>query len=257
VFYLRDPDVSDQRVLGLLNQDVALSSTVLAVANSPFYGLPRRVESLHQALRVLGFDALRNLIYAATVQRMFKQGRICEGFDAKCLWYHATTTGAGARRLALHLRGVDPQRAFLAGLLHDVGHIVEIQLDRAAYCATLEMAARAEGAGGAGFLAAEREHFGADHTELGASALETWKFPDWAVAVVAGHHQAQASPPRDDQGMLLAICQLADALSATLAGSFDLDLGGHSVAEQAASLGLEMSVVNEVREQVELECPKF
>lgn len=256
LFYLRDPNVSDQRVLALLRLDVALSSTVLAVANSPFYGLQRSVESLHQALRILGFESLRNLIYAATIQRMFRQGRICEHFDAKCLWYHATTTGAAARRIALHVAGIDPQRAFLAGLLHDVGHLVEIQLDREGYCATLQLAGQEPGSDTARFLAAEQAHFGADHAVIGASALESWKFPDWAVDVVARHHEPLAEVAGTTDG-LLAVCQLADAVSGPLAGSFDRDLDQDAVEVRTALLGLSPSVVSTMRLQLEQECPRL
>ncbi len=246
MIYLRDPDVSDQRVLSLLQLDVALSSTVLAVANSPFYGLPRRVESLHQALRVLGFNALCNLIYAATIQRLFRQGRICSGFDAKCLWYHASTTAAAARRLALHVGGIDPQQAFLAGLLHDIGHIVEIQMDREAYCSVLGQAPEA-------WLLAERGAFGEDHTRIGADALRLWRFPDWAVELVASHHTpvVDAGP----EAALLRVCQLADSLSAGLPGSFERDLSPELLGSRAAALGLTEALVETVRAQVLLECP--
>lgn len=245
--YLRDPNVSDRRVLSLLQMDVALSSTVLAVANSPFYGLPRRVDSLHQALRVLGFDALRNLIYAATIQRLFRQGRICADFDAKCLWYHASAAGAAARRLALHVGGVDPQQAFLAGLLHDIGHIVEIQLDRAAYCRVLAHDQD-------GFLQAEQEAFGEDHAALGAEALAAWRFPDWSVELVARHH-APVSEEDHDGTRLLRICQLADSLSADLPGSFDRDLPPAILQSRAAALGISETVIDSVRTQVLNECP--
>jgi putative nucleotidyltransferase with HDIG domain len=253
--YLRDPDVSDQRVLTLLKQDVALSSNVLAVANSPFYGLTRGVESLHQAMRVMGFDTMRNLIYAATIQRMFKQGRICEGFNAKCLWYHAWSSGAAARGLALYVSGVDPQRAFLGALLHDVGHLVELQMDRDAYVRCLgghSMAkVSAEGqANPVSFLEAEVRHFGQDHALLGAQCLQGWKFPEWCVEVVAGHHGApgQMAP-------LTSVCALADKMSATLPCSFGLDLAAEELELHAAELGLEMSLLEEVLAQVRGECP--
>ncbi|TVQ49040.1 MAG: HDOD domain-containing protein [Gammaproteobacteria bacterium] len=244
--YLRDPEVSDQRVLSLLQLDVALSSTVLAVANSPFYGLPRRVDSLHQALRILGFDALRSLIYAATIQRLFRQGRICPGFDAKCLWYHASTTGAAARRLALHVGGLDPQQAFLAGLLHDIGHIVEIQMDRDAYCSVLEQRDEA-------WLPAEVEAFGQDHAALGAEALRLWRFPDWSVELVAGHHAPVAATRPD--AALLRVCQLADSLSGSLPGSFERDLVPEALGACAAALGIAESRLDALRAQVLLECP--
>ncbi|MCC5869368.1 MAG: HDOD domain-containing protein [Gammaproteobacteria bacterium] len=244
--YLRDPEIPDQRILSLLQLDVALSSTVLAVANSPFYGLQRRVDSLHQALRILGFNALRNLIYAATIQRLFRGGRICSNFDAKCLWYHASTTGAAARRLALQVGGVDPQQAFLAGLLHDIGHIVAIQIDRDAYCGVIGQRHEA-------WLAAEVEAFGLDHAALGAEALRFWRFPDWAVALVAEHHAPVVDAGPDTA--LLRVCQLADSLSGTLAGSFELDLPAETLARRAAAAGVAESTVETVRAQVLLECP--
>ena len=244
---MRDPDVSDLRVLQLLKQDVALSSNVLAVANSPFYGLSRQVESLHQALRVLGFEALRNLVYAATLRRLFKQGRLCERFDARCLWLHARITAAVARRLALHVPGVDPQRAFLGGLLHDVGHIVMIQLDRQAFCDLVTAPAHAPD----GFLAREREHLGMDHAHVGSAALRTWKFPDWTVALVADHHAAQHGAETPDP--LAQIVAVADQLSGRLPGSFAFDLAAWD-PQGLQSLGLEPQVGDEILALAAQEC---
>ncbi|MCC5866916.1 MAG: HDOD domain-containing protein [Gammaproteobacteria bacterium] len=244
---MRDPDISDLRVLQLLKQDVALSSNVLAVANSPFYGLSRQVESLHQALRVLGFEALRNLIYAATLRRLFKQGRLCERFDARCLWMHARTTAAVARRLALHVPGVDPQRAFLGGLLHDVGHIVMIQLDRQGFCDVVTAVSHEPD----GYLASERAHLGMDHAQVGAAALRTWKFPDWTVSLVAGHHEAQFSD--DASGLLARIIALADQLSGRLPGSFAADLAPANPLDMHA-LGLDPSVGDDILALATQEC---
>ena len=244
---MRDPDVSDMRVLQLLKQDVALSSNVLAVANSPFYGLSRQVESLHQALRVLGFEALRNLIYAATLRRLFRQGRLCERFDARCLWQHARTTAAVARRLALHVPGVDPQQAFLGGLLHDVGHIVMIELDRQGFCDVVTRPSHAPD----GFLVSEREHLGFDHTQVGAAALRTWKFPDWTVAVVTGHHDAQFSS--DEPDALAQIIAVSDQLSGRLQGSFAADLPAWDPTH-ILMLGLSPDVVDKALEMAAQEC---
>ena len=235
---LRDPDVAEHRVLETLAHDVALSGNVLAVANSPYYGLSREVGSLRMALRLLGFDALRHLVYAATVQRLFRHGRLCAHFDAACLWYHSATTGALARRLATVTGDVDPQAAFLGGLLHDVGHIVAAQQDRNAFCDVVATArARAGGSTAPSgsreldFACAEREAVGASHAQLGAEALVHWRFPDWAAYTVACHH-AEAAPEAiaarvadtADVRALVSVVRAADALSALLPGSFGLDL---------------------------------
>ncbi len=244
---MRDPDISDLRVLQLLKQDVALSGNVLAVANSPFYGLSRQVESLHQALRVLGFEALRNLVYAATLRRLFKQGRLCERFDARCLWLHARTTAAVARRLALHVPGVDPQKAFLGGLLHDVGHIVMIQLDRQGFCDVVTAPSHVPN----GFLASERELLGMDHTEVGSAALRTWKFPDWTVALVAEHHEPQSSGAAPN--VLARVIALADQLSGRLPGSFSSDLAP-AASPDMQSLGLDARLGDEILALAVQEC---
>lgn len=228
---LRDPDVDVRRVLDTLERDVALSGNVLAVANSAYYGVSREVDSLRMAMRVLGFDALRHLLYATTVQRLFRQGQLCAGFHARCLWRHSATTAALARKLATMTGTADPQAAFLGGLLHDVGHIIAAQLDRKAFCSLISaagapLAGGEEGVSGSFYLAAERDVLGTTHAQLGAETLTKWCFPDWAIRVVAAHHEPpSAATGISEDASLLEVVRAADQLSGRLPGSFGLDVG--------------------------------
>ena len=114
--------VAAEQLVAKISHDQALTAKTLRLANSSFYGMPRKVSRVSDAISVLGLRTVRTVVTAAAVTGSFAPPR-CEGFDFVAFWRHAIGTAVCARLLATGMK-VDPEAAFTAGLLHDLGHLV-------------------------------------------------------------------------------------------------------------------------------------
>lgn len=164
-------------------QDQGLSARVLRVANSTFYGLPRKVGSIQDAIAVLGFDSIRLLVLSAGVAQIFAvpSGSV---FDRDAYWRRSFRVAATAQALAKHCKQ-DPQLAFTAGMFHDIGLLV---LD---LCITQQFSEllRQQSEAGLALLEVERSEWGFDHAEIGAEIVRRWNFPQEIEQVVQYCHQ--------------------------------------------------------------------
>lgn len=220
---VENPASTAQDLHKVISNDPALCSRILKVVNSSFYGMPGQIGSINRAIVLLGLNAVKNIAISASLAKLFKGGQLCPAFSAKDLWKHSVAAATASKMLADAGRLGLPDEAFLAGLIHDMGIMVELQHDRAKL---IEVVNRlGVGAGGApqkDMLAAEREVFGASHQEFGKALAEKWKFPKGLVTVCGHHHDPRALP--DGQRTLSTIVALADRISADVAEGFRLDV---------------------------------
>lgn len=165
-----------------LGEDPVLAARVLHLANSPFYGLSRQIDSLRDAVLVLGFGNLRGLMLSAGLIGAFAAA------DATAT-SRSLATAAAAGVLAKSL-GLDPGQAFTAGLLHNLGALL---VNHFAPDPWRELAV--EPIGSDTRLTREREIFGFDHCELGADIAGQWHFPE-AIQAAIRHYPR----PPDDPG---------------------------------------------------------
>lgn len=176
----------------VIKTDPALSARVLKVVNSAFYGLPGQVASVDRAIVLLGLTAVKNIAIAASVSRLFKGQQVGAGFSAKDLWRHSVAVGTAGRIIARKIGQTSAaDEVFLAGLIHDLGILVE----RQALPDKLTMVVERCVAGGGTFLELEQEVIGADHQAFGAALTAKWKFPKNLRAVVGLHHCPERLSP--------------------------------------------------------------
>ena len=110
-------------VAACLQQDQALSSRMLRLSNSSFYGMSRRVSTIQDAVVVLGMRVVRNLAIVASTYPFLQKSLSGYGLAAESLWAHSFATGVAAQSIAEHTKKVDPSEAFVAGLLHNMGKL--------------------------------------------------------------------------------------------------------------------------------------
>ncbi len=219
---VEDPKSSAQDLNRLIGNDPALSARILKVVNSAFYGLPRQIGSINRAISLLGLNAVKNIAIAASLAKLFRGGSLSDRFDAKDLWTHSIAVAAAAKVLAKEARMASGDEAFLAGLIHDIGVMVELQSDRVKLTQVFtNMQFGAEGEPLMDFRLVERDAFGADHCQFGEALCDAWKFPR-SLALVCGHHHDPASLPHD-QRQLSWIIYIAERLAAKH-GGFVADL---------------------------------
>ena len=242
---VEDPGSSARDLHQLISADPALTARMLKVVNSAFYGLPRQIASINRAVSLLGLNAVKNIAIAASLAKLFRGGSIGPHFDAHHLWTHSCATAAAARAVAQASgrKGVADE-AFLAGLVHDVGILVELQFDRARFAAAIEEATET-----GNLEAAERACLGDNHEGFGAMLCEHWKFPA-SLVWVAGHHHQPLSVPEANRD-LPCIIHVADHLAGEVAGGFTLDLrpeGPDPMVLEA--LGLDRASLGNIRAAV-------
>lgn len=201
---LRDPGASIIELVDELEQEPQLAARTLRIANSPYYAGRRSLASLRDAVAIIGTDTLRTLVISGGLEAVFVA---VPGVNLRQFWLDATVTAKAARSLA-RLAGADAEAAFLAGLLHNVGHLMLCQ----AFAATLPAAlAGVRSARGAELAAIEREACGLDHAQVSAAWLDELGFPASVVDAVAHHLDADVA-----RGTLAPVLALATQVAASI-----------------------------------------
>jgi len=204
-----DPQATGDDLDRVLSRDPTLSARVIRIVNSAFYGMRREVSSIGTAIVVLGFGAVKNIAIAASLARMFRAGPLPGGFEPRDLWTHAIAVATASRLIAGKVGGVDASDAFLAGLMHDIGLIVEMHTCRDQFVAVL---AEVSADPTLCFRDAELRNIGATHEAFGAALAQTWRFPIALQRVSGCHHSPLSLPPQERR--LVAIVNVADQLAA-------------------------------------------
>jgi putative nucleotidyltransferase with HDIG domain len=191
----RSPDTTAEQLAKTISLDGSVSSKVLRLANSAYYGFRSRISTITHAIVILGFNAVSNLTLSSSVIRMFGAGPEGQIFSRYGLWKHSLASGAAARILA-EKQGLLPttcEQAFVAGLLHDLGKaFLDSYFPREWRVAVSKCAAESLET-----IEAEADVFGVTHTEVGALLADKWGFPDLIALAIAFHHSPRpegASP---------------------------------------------------------------
>jgi putative nucleotidyltransferase with HDIG domain len=181
--------------------------------------------------------------------KLFRGGALCDRFDAKELWDHSIAVATAARLLAKEARMSSGDEAFLGGLMHDIGIMVELQVDRAKLVKVFsDMQFDAEGAPLIDFRMVERAVYGADHGHFGEALCEQWKFPR-SLAQACGHHHDPLCAPSESRQVPWLIF-VAERL-ATEGGGFHADLMDREIPREALeSLGIGAAQLDAVRAQL-------
>jgi putative nucleotidyltransferase with HDIG domain len=225
-----DQDDIDIAVLAKkVANDPALTAKTLRLANSSAFGLQVKATTIQQAMTFLGYQTTRNLITAAALTGCFPEGR-CPGFNDKAFWRHSIATAACARVLARRVR-FNPDYAFTAGLLHDIGRLVLVARFPERYQAVLSLRDKRDGE----LIDAERELLGIDHVDAGVALAAHWNFSDTMRQAIAFHH----APEAPGAGFLATIVHVASAVvhALDLAGNPD-ELAPRVSAVAWTALGL-------------------
>lgn len=235
------PDVDIAKAAELLARDQGIVLRILRVANSAFYGLSRRVSVLSEAIQFIGLPAVRSLVTAHAITGRFPS-RGNGSFDYVGLWRHSLLVATAARHLAPRLR-VNPETAFLAGLLHDVGKALLGCCAPQDYQAALDRAREQ----GCTALEAEQAMLGLTHAQVGAILAEQWRFPPVILAAIVDHHA-----PGNGSDPVVHLVHAANVLAHALGERLPIaDITSRLAAETRQALALEESGMAELLARVE------
>jgi len=182
---LRSPDVSIKRVGNIIEQDPSMSAKILQLVNSSFFGIPRHIADLSQAVIMLGLDTIRSLVLTMGIFAKLDTSTI-KTFHLEQLYDHSIKTGTIAQKIAMHEKTdrKTADNAFITGLLHDLGKIIFAVNFPETYARVLKLSQDSQ----ISFMDAEIQIMGATHAQVGAYLLGLWGLPDIIVEGVAFHH---------------------------------------------------------------------
>lgn len=247
---VENPTSTAQDLHQIVSFDPALSTRILKVVNSAFYGLPGQIGSINRAIVLLGLNAVKNIAIAASLAKLFRGGELCPEFNAKDLWKHSIATAVGAKLIADKLHLGLPDEAFLGGLLHDIGVVVEMQHDRQKLIDVIAaLNIDDEGAPTKEMLEIEEKIFGATHQDFGQALCDKWKFPK-AFQFVTGRHHNPLSLAAENR-TLTSVVHVADCIAATTDSGFRLDVLDPIVsADILDDIALTQAQVNSITEEL-------
>ena len=207
---LEDRQTSFGQIEAVVASDQVLAGNILQAANSALMGGREKAVNIRQALSRIGTEKACRIITAASLKPMFASGQLHR------LWNHSLDVAAAAESLAEFTGRVDPQEAFLAGLVHDVGRLALLRLPFSAAERYMRLMDQ-----GCPPVLVERALFGRTHMSIGADTLRAWRFDEELAESVAHHHTPEQYP-----SVLAALLYLSEEWTAAaedLPSQFRLD----------------------------------
>jgi HD-like signal output (HDOD) protein len=187
-------DASAADVAEVVSKDPAVSTNMLRIVNSAYYGLQVRVASVSLAVSVMGFSMTKKVALKAAVFSAFGRRRDkIQHFDPLAFWKHAVYTGVAARRIAsvaATFSDMNPEDVYIAGLLHDIGKIILMEKAAPKYLAMLRKAVQQQRCE----TEVEREDFGFTHADVGSVLAIKWSLPEDLAIAIRYHHDPLRDP---------------------------------------------------------------
>ncbi len=203
---MQDPDVSVPQIAEIITKDQALTAKVLHLVNSAFYGYHKQINTISRAVVILGFQAVRSAALAISVFDYFKDEESNTQINMEKFWKHSIAVASICKVLAPVLKIQQAEEAYVVGLLHDAGKLIEKRyfpedFDEVCYAANeLHLS----------WFECERALFQAHHALIGKTIFRQWEFPAKVVDAVNCHHKPITSVKAPH---LASLVHLADYLS--------------------------------------------
>ncbi len=205
---LEDESEPTERLVGRINADPVLVARVLGAANSASQGARQRIGSMLEAITLLGFNRVRQLVLMTALVRQFQP--VSPNFDPTAFWRHSFAVAVCAGELA-RMAAMDEELAFNTGLLHDIGHLFIVTAFPAQFEAILAYMQERD----TDIVLAERAVLGLDHSLIGSILAQHWNLPEAFVEAIEGHH----NPDATDNEAFSNVVHVAEILS------YALDIG--------------------------------
>jgi HD-like signal output (HDOD) protein len=217
---LCDPESTAHDVAQVIGQEPGLAARVLRVANSAYYGATGTVATLERAFVLLGVDAVRGIAAAACLNRATVRAIQASPIKIEAMQRHAVAVACAAESLARVSHRSLAAEAFIAGLLHDFGVTLQLQVDRARLLEVIT-ALRADPQRNPRDVEQSLGCIG--HERCAAVVFRAWNLPESLVAAVSHHHDPRAAPPGARR--LAALVHLADQVSLGTGHDYALEPG--------------------------------
>jgi putative nucleotidyltransferase with HDIG domain len=200
-----NPESTANELMQVILPDQMMCSTILKVANSAFFGIPRGVSTIERAVVVLGYEEIRNIVIGkaifSSLPRLSKENRN----TISLFWEHAFTCGLASKIIAEHLH-LPASEFFIAGLIHDIGKLAMLMAFPHEYSILRELS----NPNNLNDSAEEQAKFAISHDKVGLQLAERWLLPEKLVMAIGYHHSPQEAPAHKEYPLIV---QVADILS--------------------------------------------
>lgn len=243
---IRDPLTSNQDLENIVSEDSALAAKVLMIANSALFNFPSKIDTISNAITIIGHKQLSEIILSCSIVSMFKDIPQ-DVIDMEQFWRHSIAVATAARILASSRREQNIEKYFTAGLLHDIGKlIIFVEAPKYAFEVLHKCSESNEL-----MYKVEKDVLGFDHAKLGAMLLKKWKLPEDVVSAVYYHHMPSIASANI---VGPAIIHIADMLSHALQFGSSGEEFVPTLNEKAwKALDLDIEIISPVLEQLNVQ----
>lgn len=235
-----DPDSTVQDIERVIMKDQSLTTRILRLANSAYYGYPRRISTISEASVLLGFQAIRSITLTASVNGLLMKEVHGYGLEENQLWRQSQSSAIISRYIAKKLRFAKVDQAYVAGLLRDIGKVIVSYYLTEHFKQIMSIVENE----GISFLEAEEKVLGFHHGQVGAEVAKKWSLPEELVEAIAYHHspeQASINPK------LTSIIHLADAIVMMMGIGLGVDGMIYNLSEKAIeTLGIDGLMLEQI-----------
>ncbi|MFW5784832.1 MAG: HDOD domain-containing protein [Chitinispirillaceae bacterium] len=201
---LQNPSTSAEEVGRAIKTDQALTSKVLKLVNSAFYGFPGKIGTITHAIVILGFSTVKNIVLTASILDAFKKDSSNDNdFNPEDFWIHSVACGAAAQCIARTIGSDEKEECFIGGLIHDIGKIILCTYMPEEFLRTIHKSGIEKKL----FFQSEKELFDVTHQEIGSELARLWHLPPHLNNAIAYHHNPST---RREGYKLTAIVHCAD-----------------------------------------------
>ncbi|MFH0734161.1 MAG: HDOD domain-containing protein [bacterium] len=205
---LDNPNTNTSLLSKKIGKDPGLATKILSIANSPLYGLPRKVSTIDFAILIIGYQDIKNIVVALSMIESFKN-KSDKYLDQKEFWLHSLLCANASKRISEDLGYRFGGEAFVTGLLHDLGIPV---MHKYFHTAFLEIYTKLT-TNGAYCLDSENEILGYTHQEIGRFLTTKWNLPNHLCDTISNHHHPSKAV---ENQVLASIVHLADYMTQKL-----------------------------------------
>jgi Predicted signal transduction protein len=203
------PETSAEDAAEIIEKDPALTTRVLRLANSAFYGIPRSVSSVQSAVVILGFNSIKSLVLSASVMQMFPHNDTKNILDRVRFWKHSIICAVVAKTIAQSVMNtvfLDPQSAFCAGIMHDIGKLIFELFSPREYAIICGVSREKN----APLFLVESAAMGMNHADVGRILSDKWGLPLDLEQTMVYHHDPKSAQKITE---LVAVVHLADIIT--------------------------------------------
>jgi putative nucleotidyltransferase with HDIG domain len=187
---INDPQSSAKDLKDIIEIDPPLTARVLKVANSAYYYSLRKISEIQHAVIWIGFDVVKEIALSQKVCEVFDHDETISGYSGISLWKHSIAVALLGKMVCRREFGERGENAYAAGLLHDIGIIVENQFLENDFIDILKNAEKEK----KNLSVSEYEVLGYTHTDIGKMLTDHWSFPEELVVAIGNHHTPDKAP---------------------------------------------------------------